>query len=65
MNVSRHAFNYESNAPKMQIVRGKYDIAVEGFLLLQIMQPHQTSYRLPIHVLVQEKAQIWCKLGAK
>ena len=51
--------------PQMQIVRGKIDIAIEGFLLLQIMQAHQTSYRLPIRVLVQEKAQIWCKLGAK
>ena len=29
------------------------------------MQAHQTSYRLPIRVLVQDEAEVWCTLGAK
>ena len=29
------------------------------------MQARQTSHRLPIHVLVQEEAKVWCTLGAK
>ena len=39
-----------------------YEQAVSNRLF---MQPRQTSYRLPIRVLVQDEAEVWCTLGAK